>query len=247
MNHAEIFGGALYSSTDVSDAAVQLAEFLKSGTTDPVRALRFGLDVEIVDALRSLRLSDPVEIDRYCELGAAWVLGRRSADSPSAWQSVVSIPAQLKLPRSIIRTTAETLIGLTNEATTKVRFAAPFIDESGLKVLTESVISATLRAVDVEVVRPLRGDREHAALEELRMAVIDKGTGSQLKFLSTSEDVPFPHLKVMTVDSRAAYVGSANLTAAALEGRNLEFGVMVRGETVSAIDEFLDTFTRRDS
>jgi phosphatidylserine/phosphatidylglycerophosphate/cardiolipin synthase-like enzyme len=55
-------------------------------------------------------------------------------------------------------------------------------------------------------------------------------------------DAPFSHLKVMVVDASTAYIGSANITAAGLAGRNLELGVLVRGGRVDLIDRILDLY-----
>ena len=60
--------------------------------------------------------------------------------------------------------------------------------------------------------------------------------------VGATSDGPFSHLKVMVVDSSSAYVGSANLTAAGLGGRNLELGVVVRGRRVRVIETILDTY-----
>jgi phosphatidylserine/phosphatidylglycerophosphate/cardiolipin synthase-like enzyme len=46
----------------------------------------------------------------------------------------------------------------------------------------------------------------------------------------------------MVVDGAVAYVGSANITAAGLAGRNLELGVVVYGPQVSVIDRILDLY-----
>jgi len=44
--------------------------------------------------------------------------------------------------------------------------------------------------------------------------------------LTCRDDAPWAHLKVMTVDSAAAYIGSANVTGATLAGPNLELLVV---------------------
>jgi phosphatidylserine/phosphatidylglycerophosphate/cardiolipin synthase-like enzyme len=46
----------------------------------------------------------------------------------------------------------------------------------------------------------------------------------------------------MVVDASTAYIGSANITAAGLAGRNLELGVLVRGARVDLIDRILDLY-----
>ena len=91
----------------------------------------------------------------------------------------------------------------------------------------------------------MQGKRAHASITSLHYSVQNKGDTTRFTLLNTFEGGPFPHLKVMTVDGVAAYIGSANLTAAALEGRNLELGVLAHGKQVEAIDEFLDIHTGR--
>ena len=140
------------------------------------------------------------------------------------------------------RTSAETLIGLANRAEIRLRLAAPFMDIQGIGYLMDSLAAATLRRVEVEIVRPVSGRREDDALAALLAGVRANGDKNFLVVLEPLEGIPFPHLKVMSVDGKTAYAGSANFTAAALEGRNLEFGVLVVGEPVRVLDGFLDGY-----
>ncbi len=48
----------------------------------------------------------------------------------------------------------------------------------------------------------------------------------------------FPHLKLLVVDSARAYIGSANLTYAALT-TNYEVGALVYGESVRVYEALL--------
>jgi phosphatidylserine/phosphatidylglycerophosphate/cardiolipin synthase-like enzyme len=68
-----------------------------------------------------------------------------------------------------------------------------------------------------------------------------------LRVVRATKDAPFAHLKVMVVDGATAYVGSANITAAGLAGRNLELGVVVYGAQVSVIDRILDLYQVGDN
>ncbi|MCY4579227.1 MAG: phospholipase D family protein [Chloroflexi bacterium] len=242
MNDAELFGGVLYSASDVAAAARTLAHLLKSSQTDVGIAAEAGLDPLLVDSLRNLNLADAHKIDHASALGAAWVLGRRSASIEHSWEAVASIPSNMELPEGLERITAETLIGLANHAAKKLRLAAPYMDVQGLGYLMDSLVAATLRRVDVEIVRSVSGQREEDALTALLESVHANGDIGFLTVLEPLVGVPFPHLKVMTVDGKTAYVGSANLTAAALEARNLELGVLVVGEQVQILDGFLDSY-----
>ena len=71
---------------------------------------------------------------------------------------------------------------------------------------------------------------------------------TRVAILNVTDPLPWPHLKVVTVDGRAAYIGSANITGPGLVGRNLELGVLVRGQQVEAIERTLDLIPvdRRD-
>lgn len=245
MHDSELFGGVLYNATDVVAAAIVLAKLLKKPTTDRAIAIEAGIDPTLVDSLRVLKLSDPVAIDHACALGAAWVSGRRSIPTGHTWEAVASLPAHMPLLDRLHRTTAETLIGMVNGAETRLRLAAPFMDEQGVGYLVDSIVAATLRQVAIELIRPTQGRREHASIASLHYSVRQKGDPSLFTLRDTIEGGPFPHLKVMTVDGVAAYVGSANFTAAALEGRNLELGVLIRGSQVQVIDEFLNMYSER--
>ena len=247
MNEAELFAGALYTAVDVMAASTTLADLLKSPQTDTAVAGHTGLDATLVDSLRELGLTDPSDIDHACALGASWVLGRRSFPEGHTWEVVAGLPGHLPLPDRLHRTTAETLIGLANGAVDKLRFAAPFMDAPGLGYIADSVVAATLREVTVEIVRPVGGKREQRAVDALHRSVDENGNPQRFTVLDTAIGAPFPHLKVMTVDGKAAYIGSSNLTAAAFEGRNLELGVVVHGSQVQVIDEFLDMYTTREA
>ena len=242
MREAELFGGVLYTAEDVEAASVILSSLLKSSSTDRTLAVSVGLDPTLVDSLRVLGLVEEAAIDRACALRAAWIFGMRSVSPERSWEAVASIPSNMQMPEGLDRTSAETLIGLANRAETRLRLAAPFMDIQGIGYLMDSLAVATLRRVEVEIVRPVSGRREDDALAALLAGVRANGDKNFLVVLEPLEGIPFPHLKVMSVDGKTAYVGSANFTAAALEGRNLEFGVLVVGEPVRVLDGFLDGY-----
>jgi phosphatidylserine/phosphatidylglycerophosphate/cardiolipin synthase-like enzyme len=138
------------------------------------------------------------------------------------------LPPDIRLPTGLRRTTGETLVALVSEAEHAVRFAAPYVDEAGLGVLTDVAAAATRRGVGVEVFQQARwGRTELEAVRALRAAIAQSGD---------------QNLKVLVVDGVRAYIGSANMTAAALAGRNLELGVLVRGPDVGIVDRLLDLY-----
>lgn len=93
--------------------------------------------------------------------------------------------------------------------------------------------------------RPRAGAREQETIAALQRMVNEKGDFRHFSILDPIREAPFPHLKVMTVDGMAAYIGSANLSDAALTGRNLKFGVLVHGSQVHVVDAFLNLNSRR--
>ena len=243
MNRAELFGGVIYTASDPESAATTLASLLKSPATDRELALKVGLDPSLVDSLRLLDIVDESGIEMACALGVAWVLGRRSAPQEGTWETVASLPADLMLPKRLERTTAETLIGVANGAQSHVRLAAPFMDVEGVGYLKDSIVAATLRQVRVRLIKPASRPRENESVSFLIKSVAEDGDPEFFSILDTMEGSPFPHLKVMTSDGSTAYIGSANLTGAALAGRNLEIGVLVRGQQVQTLDKFLDLYS----
>jgi phosphatidylserine/phosphatidylglycerophosphate/cardiolipin synthase-like enzyme len=53
-----------------------------------------------------------------------------------------------------------------------------------------------------------------------------------------------PHLKLLTVDGDAAYIGSANMTFAGMT-TNFEVGALVEGSAVVAFETLVDDLVKR--
>ena len=134
------------------------------------------------------------------------------------------------------------LIGMAASAQKLIRLSAPYVDEAGIRFLLDSIAASTLRGVTIELFDPRAWEPARAAVEALERAVGLEGDLSRLRVVRATRDAPFAHLKVMVVDGATAYVGSANITAAGLAGRNLELGVMVQGVQVALIDHILDLY-----
>jgi phosphatidylserine/phosphatidylglycerophosphate/cardiolipin synthase-like enzyme len=239
---AELVGGVLYAAPDPDASAEILAGMLKVPKTDIGSCRRAGFEPSLVDALRKRLPKDSDSLDLACLRGAAWILGRRSVAIDAAWEAVASLPRGLWPPAGLRRTTGETLIGLVAEARTSLRLAAPYVDDAGLGYLIDPLVAATLRGVEVEVIEPQDWPPARQAIRRLVDSVESDGDAARLKLAHAVGDAPFLHLKVLTIDSAAAYVGSANVTAAGLAGRNLELGVLVRGSSVQVIERILDLF-----
>ena len=239
LNRAELIGGVLHASRDPEAAAEILYEALR-GTVPISEALQeHQLEPALVAiAEHELASEDDVEKLRWCRAGAAWVLGRRSAPTSSQmWEPVVTYPPSLRLPMGTERATGETLVTVIRAARSVIRIVSPFVDREAIDYLSGAITGAASRGAATSLVLT-RSERSVAAAryadERFRTLV------PQPMIRFASEHTLWPHLKVVTVDGSSAYVGSANFTGAALAGRNLELGVLVRGSGVALIDNVLD-------
>lgn len=243
MREAEMVGAVLYDAANPARAAQSLVDLLTTGVDSPTRVRAAGFEPALVDALRRALPRERDSIRLACMEGAAWVVGRRSVPPTDTWELVASLPASLRLPAGLRRTTGETLVGLVSEAEKSVRIVAPYVDETGLGIMADVAAAATARGVEVEMFQQQRWKRaELDALRHLRDVVAEKGNSAKFIVAVFGADAPFGHLKVVTADGATAYVGSANMTAAALMGRNIELGVLLRGADVAVIERVLDLY-----
>ena len=97
----------------------------------------------------------------------------------------------------------------------------------------------------LEILLPTRSTHADDALDELKATVANEGRLANFSVSSLRDDAPWAHLKVLTADSSAAYIGSANVTGAGIGGHNLELGVLVRGQPVAVVDRILNMYRRR--
>jgi phosphatidylserine/phosphatidylglycerophosphate/cardiolipin synthase-like enzyme len=169
-------------------------------------------------------------------------MGRRSVTVAEPWELVASLPARTPLPIGLRRTTGETLVQLAVGATRTLRLAAPFIDQVAITFLADSLAAATARSVSLEVLLPTRSTHAGSALGELEQIIRTEGDITRLSVAALRDDAPWAHLKVLSADATAAYIGSANVTAAGIGGRNLELGILVRGIAVATVEEVLDLY-----
>ena len=199
----------------------------------------------LAHAIRHLLPTEPAVIHLACAKGAAWVLGYRASLQTDKWELVASVPAGMQLPPGVRRATAETLIALVAEAQESIRIAAPYIDPSGLELLSGAIAAATARGVVVEVFMPRDWQPGTDAVRLLRRLVDQTGNPELLHISELLVDVPIAHMKVVVADGRAAYVGSANITGAGLRSRNAELGVLLHGPRVAAVNSVLDAYRSR--
>lgn len=242
MDDAELVGGVLNDTLDPREAARQLIDLLLAPLPDHAAAARAGLHPDLVDVLRARLGDDPDRVTTACQEGAAWVLGRRSVATEEPWDLVASLSGGTDLPPGLTRTTGETMVQLVVEATATLRLATPFIDRPGLSFLRDPLAAATTRGVRLEILLPTRSSQADAAFDELETSIIRDGSIDHFQISRLRADAPWAHLKVLTSDAQAAYIGSANITRAALAGRNLELGVLVRGPGVQIVEQILDVY-----
>lgn len=245
IDDAELVGGVLVEATDPRRAAHALAEILEVPTIDGKRVREMGFDPELVNVLHGRLGADRERIGRACAEAAAWVLGRRSIATAPPWELVASLPTGTRLPVGLSRTTGETMLGLVSGAQETVRLTAPFVDQRALAFLADALVAATLRGVGLEIFCPSRSARATDDVTALAQRIERNGGLGRVRLRTFREDAPWAHLKVLTADSIVAYIGSANVTAAALAGPNLELGVLVRGLAVGTIEAILEMFGER--
>jgi hypothetical protein len=242
MDDAELVGGVLVDAADPFDAAESLARLLSSPQPDRAAEKAAGFDPDLVGVLRNRFGADVRRIELACLLGAAWVTGRRSLVPVEPWDLVASLPGGTPLPPGLRRTTGETLMQLVSGSARTLRLVAPFIDWLGLSFLSDALSAATARGVALLVLVPTRSTHATDALHELETTIACDGDITNYSVATLRLDAPWAHLKVVSSDSRAAYIGSANMTGAGIAGPNLELGVLVRGRAVVVVEQLLDLF-----
>lgn len=245
MDDAELVGGVLIDCDDPRRSAVQLAELILARRVDRNAAATAGLEPDLVEVLRGRLGREPERVPSLCQEAAAWVLGRRSIVAAEPWDLVASLPSAATLPAGLRRTTGETLIQLVVQATRTLRLAAPFIDRAGLSFMGDALAAATSRGVKLEILLPTRSTHADDALVDLTATITARGRADNYSVSRLRDDAPWAHLKVLTADSIAAYIGSANVTGAGIGGHNLELGVLVRGEPVAVVEQVLSMFCER--
>lgn len=166
-------------------------------------------------------------------MGNAWLFGRSSkaSVSPQAWAPVVS--GRGLDPQEFPRLTGETLIGLIGKASREVLIVTGYLDSGGAKSLLPSLKAAAKRGATIEVGVLTDLVRDNA-LELLEKEL----QGDEVRFARLNRRAGFPHLKVLVIDSRQAYLGSANFTHPGMSD-NVELGALVEGTGVEAVRHFV--------
>ena len=181
MHDAELVGGVLLDAPDPWKTALDLNSLLTSSRVDRRAASQVGLDPDLVDVLRIRFKGDRYRIESACNLGAAWVMGRRSVAVAEPWDLVASMPTGIRLPTGLRRTTGETLVQLVTQATQTLHLVAPFIDRTGISFLADALAAATARGVRLEVLVPTRSTHARDALDKLRETIAREGDLANLR------------------------------------------------------------------
>jgi hypothetical protein len=232
---ARTAGALLVGAAEPWGAATALQRRLLEPTKESKSALaEVGVPDELVEDFRQLLPTDPSELASACRLGAAFESGRRAQPALGRWRPVATWVGSVD---GIRHRTAETLISLLIRARRRARLFAPFVDEPGLNALGPGMAAATTRGVLIDVA--IREQTRALVHEVLPPFIATMGDPSMLHLHVLSNNEVFPHLKVLSVDGRWAYIGSANLTWAALI-HNVELGVLVDGGEVVVLDNLFD-------
>jgi hypothetical protein len=240
LNPGSLVGGVLFDSLDPERAGEALLELLTDPSNYEDRSKAAGFEPELVRVLQKRLPKDVDSLRHACDCGVAWVLGHRSNTTIDTWEPVVTLPPGMDYPLGVRRGTAETIIGMLTEARYHLRLVAPFIDEGGMRILGPPISAATSRGVRVTILFSKWTSWEQSAVSTLRREIGSSGEWNNVRLLRARELFPWPHLKVLVVDTMTAYVGSANATGAALGGRNVELGVLLRGAKVQGVIGVLD-------
>lgn len=236
-------GALLLAAHDPIDAAHSLVEYVRSRDGDAGRALeRVGIARHTVDDFRALLPSDEGQLEASASFGAYWALGHRArSERLDRWFPVMS---GTDLDRDTFeRRTGETLVGLIARARDHLRLFSAYVDGSGLRALEPALAGATNRGVAVDLVTVRRLEREDAP--DVLGSLLDvDGDRSRLHIHRLEGMTWFPHLKLLTVDGTAAYIGSANMTFAGMT-TNFEVGALVEGPAVVAYEALVDELVRR--
>jgi phosphatidylserine/phosphatidylglycerophosphate/cardiolipin synthase-like enzyme len=227
----------LHAAVDPLATARALSLWIAEGT--PI-ARQLQPDRQLAETARLVLDGLPrQDVEALCLAAGAWVLGYRSAPARPGWTPVISQP-QRRMPAGINRSTGETVIALIDGAADRIAIASPFIDAEAIGILIAPLLAAAERGVSVTLIT--QQVEKVLAVRRLAGAFSERGLEARLRVHHALPTQPWPHIKLVLVDARVAYVGSANLTGNALMGRNLELGVLVEGD-VSALGAVLDGFT----
>lgn len=206
---------------------------------------------EWIGNLRLLGVVDPdgrLDPARATAVGVALELAAESflpLGPESSWSPVATLPPDLRalLHPPPLRQTAGVLLDLVDRATEDIRLAVPFVDPRAVEFLTEPLIGAGRRGVNVTIVTSSGHAARFAEMAHRWKADPDIAARLRVSEVQTDLSLLGSHAKVLMMDEERGYVGSANLTAAGLGG-HIELGVEVAGPQVAELVCVLDGLER---
>jgi phosphatidylserine/phosphatidylglycerophosphate/cardiolipin synthase-like enzyme len=132
---------------------------------------------------------------------------------------------------------------LFSTARKSITIVSPYLGSSGLLSMAGALAVGRQRGSSIRIVTELShglSDRNAGAIKALARS-IGASAGGGLRVLASSEGLALLHSKLIVVDSRIGYLGSANLSKQGLEN-NFEVGVSLGPEQARALDELIDHF-----
>jgi phosphatidylserine/phosphatidylglycerophosphate/cardiolipin synthase-like enzyme len=163
---------------------------------------------------------------------------------------IATLPDTLPLPLAVRReipSLATTLHRLITNARQEVIILNPFFEQEGFDRLAAALLAAARRGVAVITITRELSDvtsANYRILKQLWEQSLQQGVAEQCHFyeyhlVESGRILITAHAKVMIVDRRTAYVGSANLTEYGMN-RFIEIGVALTGVEVRNIAAILE-------
>jgi phosphatidylserine/phosphatidylglycerophosphate/cardiolipin synthase-like enzyme len=151
-----------------------------------------------------------------------------------------------KESRLRFRPIASVLHSLITEAEHEVLILNPFFEQAGFERIAPALLAAADRRVSTTIITyrlSSPGTFNRKVLQALAVQANTRGLKDYFKFWEYRYEeggrvAPGAHAKVIVVDGKSAYIGSANLTEYGMS-RYLEIGVVLRGEAVIEVKEVI--------
>jgi phosphatidylserine/phosphatidylglycerophosphate/cardiolipin synthase-like enzyme len=159
------------------------------------------------------------------------VVATRTVDA-DRWDQVVTVPPYLRgaVPQGEVHETLHVLTDLISRAKKRVVMASPFLDV-GFDGLSSEIVRLVRRGgTFLLLTRDLQNPGSHNSKVVNRLRDRCENS-SDLEVIHWEEAGLGLHMKALVVDSRRAYVGSANFTRGGF-GYHAELGVLLEGPSV---------------
>ncbi len=155
------------------------------------------------------------------------------------WAYRKSLPPSL---RSNLRELDHFVRTLCSSATSELILVAPYLSSAGLEALRGPIARSVQRGAWVRLVTDGLDQRNGANQRALRTLIAGEDGAiikRRLRILTATEKLPaLIHAKIILVDQKQGYLGSANLSQSALD-RNFELGVSLALAQVKSLNSLL--------